>query len=206
MFGLDKPKVLEEIKSKYSGTLRVMQGYGYKYVTSGVLTQSGGLINDVWNPVLKKIAKKNKTWLVLGLATGTAAQIIAKKYKPEKIVGVEIDPEMIRIGKQYFNLGKISNLEIVNASAEHLSLNTEHFDYILVDMYLNDRLPEFVYSNKFLEQLEQLGELVIFNHLYYEDWMKERAEDFIKDIGKHWKNIKLIRVLTNIMIIATESV
>ena len=47
--------IVEEVKSKYSGKLIVKKiwdwGWHY-YVTTGVLSQSGGIINDLWKPVV----------------------------------------------------------------------------------------------------------------------------------------------------------
>lgn len=200
MFGFDKPKVLEEVESKFSGTLRVTDGYGERYVTTGIWTQSGGVIKEIWQPVLKKIAKKDKSWLVLGLATGTVAQLINKKYHPTRIMGIEIDPEMIRIGWQYFDLAKIPKLEIGNVSAEdYVSVATEKFDYVLVDVYLEDKLPGFVYSDQFLSK--KIGETIVFNHLFHTSEQKQNAEKLIAKLREKYPKIELVRVLTNVMII-----
>lgn len=198
MFGFEKPKVLEEVQSKYSGTLTVTSGYGDKYVSTGIWTQSGGVIKDVWHPVLRKIGKKDKSWLVLGLATGTVAQMISKKYRPAKIVGVEIDPAMLYIGKKYFALDQIPNLEIVNLNAKWY-LPNDKFDYALVDMYLTDQLPEFVYGDKFLTR--KFANVVVFNHLFETDVQKRNAEKLIANLQKTYPRVELIRVLTNVMII-----
>lgn len=189
---------MEEVKSKYSGKLTVTDGYGTRYVSTGIWTQSGGVIKDVWEPILKKVGKKQKSWLVLGLATGTVAQMIAKKYQPSKIVGVEIDPEMIRIGKKYFDLDKIPNLEIVNIDAAKYK-NREQSDFVLVDVYQGDVLPKFVYSEKFLNN--RLGNIVVFNHLFYTPDHKKKAEELIDKLREKYPKIELVRVLTNVMII-----
>ncbi len=202
MFGLNKPKVLEEVESKFSGTLTVTEGYGTRYVSTGMWTQSGGIITDVWSPVLKKLKNpKNKSWLVLGLATGTVAHMISKKYQPTKIVGVEIDPEMIHIGKKYFDLDKIPNLEIVNKDASDLSFDIGLFDITLVDMYLGDQLPKFVYSQKFIKSLP--GDVIVFNHLFYTNMQKENAQKLVDILKKNYSKIQLVRVLTNLMIICS---
>jgi len=202
MFGLDKPKVLEEVESKFSGKLTVMEGYGHKYVVTGIWTQSGGIIEDIWKPVLKALRAQhevhNKTWLILGLATGTVAKIIAKKYKPVKIVGVEIDPAMLRIGKKYFDLDKIPNLEVINLDASKYKSNII-FDYVLVDIYQGDQLPEFIYGDKFLNN--KFAKVAVFNHLFYSDSQKENAQKLVQSLKNIYTNVKLMRVLTNLMII-----
>ena len=199
MFG---PKVLETIQSKFNGKLEIRRWGRDIYITTNNLTQSGGLVNDLWNPVLKKTAQKDKSWLVLGLAAGTVAKIISAKYKPEKIIGVEIDPIMIDIGCRYFGLDKIPNLKVLNVDAKDYLLKTNNqFDFILVDLYISDQCPRFVYSKRFLEKLKKVGKLVIINHLVYDDTKRRSAEKLIKLLSPRFKNIRLRRILTNVLII-----
>lgn len=201
VFSIFKPKVISEFKSRYSGQILVKQDWTHKYVTTGNLTQSGGLVRDVWQPVIKKFGKKNKSWLILGLATGTVAWLIPQ---PAKVVGVEIDPVMLEIGRQYFDLGQIPNLKILNLDARRYLLDAnEIFDFVLVDLYLGDRLPSFVYSPKYLKKLKKLGKCVIINHLFYDDPKRQKAEDLTKKLKVIFPNIHLHRVLTNLMIICS---
>ncbi len=195
--------IVEEFKSKYSKRLIVKKIWDWRwkyYVTTGVLTQSGGLIDDLWRPVISNVKCLMSNVLILGLATGTLAKILVKRYKGVKVTGVEIDPVMIEIGKKYFDLDKIPNLKILNIDAEKYSPK-ERFDLVLVDLYLGDKPPSFLYSHKYLKKLRKMGKLVIVNHLFYDTKKKENAEKLIKKLGKYFRNIKLHRVLTNIMII-----
>lgn len=193
---------VEEFKSKYSKRLIVKKiwdwGWHY-YVTTGILTQSGGIMNDIWKPVIKNYKLKIKNCLVLGLATGTLAKIINKKFKNAKIAGVEIDPVMIEIGKIYFDLDKIPNLKIINGDAYSYIINhNSKFDIVFVDLYLGDKPPKFLYNHKFLGKL---GKFVIINHLFYDDQKKKAAQVLIKRLDKYYKKITLRHVLTNVMII-----
>ena len=177
-----------------------MQSFGYKYVATGYWTQSGGIIKDVWRPVFKKFKpQKNKSWLILGLATGTVARLIPQ---PARIIGVEIDPSMIYLGKRYFDLDKIPNLEIIITDARKFKSQYK-YDYVLVDMYLGDQLPKFVYSRNYLDQLGKLGQLVIINHLFYTSEQKQNAKKIIKILEKKFSKVELIRSLTNLLIICS---
>lgn len=197
MFG---PKVVEEFKSKYSGQIQVRQGWGYKYVATGSLTQSGGVVADVWRPVIRNFGKKNKSWLILGLAAGTVAKLISQ---PAKITGVEIDPVMLAIGQKYFDLDKIPNLKIVNKDALNYVLKTqESYDFVLVDLYFGDQPPSFLYSPKFLKKLKKLGKQVIINHLFYDADKRNKARELTNSISKYFSKVELVRVLTNLVIIA----
>jgi spermidine synthase len=196
------PKILEERQSKFSGPVKVVSTWGYKYIATGILTQSGGLVKEVWEGVLRQYGREGKSWLILGLAGGTIAKVVSDRLKPEKIVGVEIDPLMVELGKKYLGLNKIPNLEIIVADAKlYFVSHNSHFDFILVDMYLGDRLPGFVYDLIFLKKLKRFGRSVIFNHLFYDQEKKTKAEELVNKIRLIFPNVILVRKLTNLLII-----
>jgi spermidine synthase len=198
-----RPQLLETVNSRFNGELKVYQSGRTIYVSTGHLTQTGGLIKDLWNSTLKKIGPRhNANWLVLGLAGGTVANIIAKKYHSNSITGVEIDKQMLALGKKYLDLDKIPHLTIINSDAQnYLKHLKTKFDYILVDMYIGDKLPDFVYSNHFLSHLSHLGDLVILNHLFYDEPKKNLAHVLIKSLESRFHHVVLHRTLTNLMII-----
>ncbi len=204
MFG---PQVLETINSPINGNLEVRRWGKDIYITTGGLTQSGGLIKELWEKTLKrfKIADSRfKKWLILGLATGTAAKIISDKYQPVKIVGVEIDSKMLDIGHRYFDLDAIPNLKIINQDANLYALNSKPcFDFVLVDLYLGDQLPKFVYTPRFIKAIKRISKMAIFNHLFYDAGKKERARELVKTLESHFYQVSLVRELTNLLIICS---
>jgi hypothetical protein len=202
------PKILEEVDSKFSGKIRVISGFGYKYIATGILTQSGGLVRDVWEPVIKTLNSQFSTLnscLILGLAGGTIASMVAKSWHGIKITGVEIDPVMIRLGKKYLDLDKIPNLKIIVADAQQYVLDLDlRLDLILVDMYIGDQLPAFIYSPKFLKRLRLLSPHVIFNHLFYDDHKRQKAGELVEKLKQIFPSVTLMRKLTNLLIICDQ--
>ena len=196
--------LLEEVPSKYSGKLQVLKTFPWSqpYISTGYLTQSGGLVHDVWKPVIKTI-KNYQKYLILGLAGGTLAKLIINKNPQARITGVEIDPAMIYLGKKYLGLDKIPNLKIIIGDAQK---NLPKSDVIFVDMYLNDQIPDFVYTKSFLTKLAKSARLVVFNHLFYDQHKKDRTEKLIKTLESMGFEIKLHRVLTNVLITATPNI
>lgn len=182
-----------------------MKDFNTYYFTTGFWTQSGGIIRDLWGPVLSSVRPaKHAFWLILGLSGGTVAGIISKKYSPAKIVGVELDPIMINLGKKYLNLDKIPHLKIVNNDANYYLQTTNFkYDYALIDMYIGETPPEFIYTDKFLHRLKQQAAILIFNHLFYTSAQKLTAEKFINRLDKIFSTVKLQRRLTNILIICS---
>lgn len=158
------PTVIASAKSKYSGEIKVVEGLGFRHLSTDAIQHSGGIVTEIWQTTLKPYAQKNKSWLVLGVAGGSVIKLISQKYKPKKIVGVDIDPMIVDLGKKYFGLDNIPNLEIIIGDAKIIPYG--HYDYILVDLFGRDSCPDFVYTPKFLEKLYKSGSKVFINHLY----------------------------------------
>lgn len=206
MFDFLRPKILATVESPYSGSVKVVKSGNDVYLATGPLTQSGRLVGEVWSPALNKYGQSGKTWLILGLAGGTIAKYIADRLAPQTIVGVEIDPVMIDLGKTYLGLDHIPNLTIVIQDArEYVAKLATGFDYILVDMYFGDQLPGFVYDPQFLKQLKTHGTVVIFNHLFYDPAKKTAARELIDQLRPLYPQITLVRKLTNLLIVCGQN-
>lgn len=203
-----KPRLLEEFTSSYSGVIRIYEQGGDRYITTGNLTQSGSIVRDVWQKTLSGLSRpQGKSWLILGLAGGTLAKYISAKNHPHEIIGVEIDPIMVEIGKKYFGLNQLSELKIVTSDASaYLKKTPGQFDCILVDMYFGDIPPDFIYSIGFVNQLiahTKPGGTVVFNHLFYDEPKRQSAQKLVGLLKKYFSEIKLRRQLTNLLISAT---
>lgn len=185
------PRTVYKTKSKISGPIEVKEQLGKYTLHVGGLIQSGGIIKGIWRKALNrfKIARfagflrnddlRFKNVLVFGLGGGTVVQLIKARFPEAKIIGIEIDPEIIKIGKKFFSLGKIENLKIINANAINwvkrfyvLKHRNKKFDLIIVDLYVGDKFPKEVASNEFLKNLKKLlskDGTVIFNQLKNKD-------------------------------------
>ncbi|MDO8487822.1 MAG: methyltransferase domain-containing protein [bacterium] len=203
-----RPRVLETVSSRVSLGFEVRQLGREIYVTTGGLTQSGGLISQLWKNTLKKVARnfelKNKRWLILGLATGTVAKLISQTYPPTQITGVELDPEMIRVGRKYFDLDKIPHLKIILGDAlDYLKTSKTKFDIVLVDLYVADQLPEFVYTPTFIKAVKRIGGLAIYNHLFYNSQNKFLAQRLTQHLAGVYSQTQLIRELSNLLVVCS---
>src|SRR5689334_14469212 len=99
-------KILEERKSKFNGNLRVINTWGMgTCIQADGLTQSGGIVETIWKATLRKIKDEQiKSVLILGLGGGTVAKLVHKNWPKAKIIGVDIDPIIIELGKKYLGL------------------------------------------------------------------------------------------------------
>ncbi len=202
MFGT---KVLDERNSKFNKNIRVVRSLGLgTYIQVNGLTQSGGVVEEIWKSTLKKVSEKNiDNILVLGLGGGTLAKLLRKKYPNAKITGVEIDDVMVELGKKYLDLGKYDiDIKIEDAK----TFKFKKYDLVIVDMYSGDNFPKEFESDAFLKKLSKFP-IVIINRLYFGDKRPDtvrfgnKLEKVFKKVNWHYPVANLMFICKNIKVI-----
>lgn len=190
---------MEERKSKYNGDIKVIRSLGFgTYIQVNNLTQSGGVVENIWNQTLKKVHKSlvtNHQSLILGLGGGTVAKLIRKYWPKSKIIGVEIDPVMVELGTRYLALDT-SKTKIVISDAYDFC-ETSAYDLVIVDIYCGDVFPKKFEQEEFLKKLTK-NKLIIFNRLYFGEKRKEVVK-FGSKLEKVFKRVDWFYPQANLM-------
>lgn len=207
-------KILEERESKYNGNLRVVKTFGMgTYIQSNGLTQSGGIVETIWKQTLRFLNHKSliiNNCLILGLGGGTVAKLIRRRWPDAKIIGVEIDPEMVELGEKYLGLVE-ENVEIIIGDAfkfvNHQSSTINHnFDLIVVDLYNGDQFPRQFETESYMElvrlHLSKSG-VVIFNRLYYGE-KRPQAVKFGNKLEKFFSEVRWFYPEANLMLLCKK--
>lgn len=206
------PRMIYKTRSKINGEIVVKEQFGQYTLQVQGLIQSGGIVKNVWQKPLSKIrnsvrqpADEIQKVLILGLGGGTVVQLIKVHWPKAEIVGVEIDSEIIKIGKKYFSLGKANNLKIVEDNAFNFVAKTKaKFDLIIIDMYLGKNYPAQAEKDEFLENvkniLSQKG-VAIFNRL---DINFLSANLFESNLRKYFSDINRVKTRTNLFFLARD--
>lgn len=217
------PRIAYQTTSKISGEIVVKEQFGQcKLYVQGTL-QSGGIIRNIWKKPLSQVTRNTlhvTRCLILGLGGGTIVQLIKQHCSNVKITAVELDPEIIKIGKRYFNLGEVENLEVIQADAfEWVVRKTPRrwrgddldscevkekgkgFDLIIVDFYLGKKFPKRAGSPKFLENVRtplSKNGIAIFNRLRSRG---ENLEGFEKKLRINFSSVEKVKATTNLFFI-----
>ena len=217
-------KILEEVESPINGKIQVVRSLGLgTYIQVEGLTQSGGVVNEVWKTTLRKLKNKRtkelKNCLILGLGGGSAAKLVRKFWPDAKITGVEIDPIMVNLGKKYLKLDAVG-VDVMIDDAENFLSTISHqplrardpqgsatlvisYDLILVDLYIGRDVPEKFESENYIHLVRSLLErsgIAIFNRLYYAEKRKE-AEKFGEKLEKTFSKVERIFPEANVMFV-----
>ena len=183
------PKILFEIESPLSGKIRVIQdGKERRLVVGGLVQSINADAEDVEERIWGQLARvesgelRVENALILGLGGGTVAHLLTKKFGPIPIDGVEIDPLIVEIGKNFFDLGKLKNLNIIIGDAvdpisrqqfNHLTI--QPYDLVIVDLYCGSQYPKGAESDEFFAGLKNLTHprgSIVFNRISTETDVK----------------------------------
>lgn len=98
-----------------------------------------------------------ETALILGLGAGTLAHLHQEVTPDLSIVGVELDPKIIEVGRSMFRLDEARNIaRIVVADARPFLRRTEErYDLIEVDLFKEAEVPFYVATKEFFELTER---------------------------------------------------
>src|SRR5918994_1258485 len=92
--------------------------------------------------------------LLIGLAGGTVARQLTAAYGPIPIVGVEIDPEINDVAREYFALDELENIDVIVADGRYaLATSDATFDLIGVDAYRQPYIPFQLASREFFQEV-----------------------------------------------------
>lgn len=199
---------MEERESKYNGHLKVSQGLGFgTYVQAEGLTQSGGIVGVIWKPTIKKVKSEKlivKSCLILGLGGGTAAKYVRLFWPEAKIIGIDIDPIMVELGKKYLGLDEIGvNIKIADA-ASFITIR-DRYDLIIVDLYNGEQFPEKFGNTEFLNKVKASitkDGIVVFNRTYYGDERPETVK-FGNKLKKIFSKVEWFYPEANLMFLCS---
>jgi spermidine synthase len=91
--------------------------------------------------------------LIIGLAGGTASKQITAGYGPIPIDGVELDPEIVRVGREYFDMTEPNLNVIVNDGRYVLRTTEKRYDLIAVDAYQQPYIPFQLTTREFFQEV-----------------------------------------------------
>lgn len=172
------PRKIHYPDTKYNKKINVIDYGTSATLLSENLIESGQIMAHIWGVGINRLLPKTfvpKTVLLLGLAGGSNAHLINKKYPQAKITGVDIDRVMIDIGRKHFGLDKIKNLTLIVADAflfvKQLKKDAK-YDLVLLDCFIGESIPKKLEGLGFLKKLKDHSSFVLINHLY---WHEHRA-------------------------------
>ena len=90
---------------------------------------------------------------VIGLGAGTIPHEFSSIYGPIPIDGVEIDGEIVNLGRQYFNMTEPNLHVVVQDGRYFLQTTSQHYDVIGIDAYQQPYVPFQLTTQEFFHEV-----------------------------------------------------
>ena len=179
-------------------TLEVIRQKGKLVLNAPHVNYSFGSLHQVFRSAFQQLNpdySRLKSVLILGFGAGSVAHILQQENRcPCHITGIEMDADVLMLAKKYFGLGRLKNLELHTVDAEvFLTAETQRYDLIVVDLFLDHRIPEKFLTSAFLEKLHarlQPQGTVMFNYLLYDHEAKQKAVAFEKEFRNAFQQFR----------------
>ncbi len=148
-----------------------------------------------------------KKVLVLGVGLGSVMYILEKIHHAKyQYVGVEIDPTIIDLAKKYGLKDLQSDIHLVCADATaFVAQCSEVFDMILIDVFLDDVIPNDVEQDDFLQNVKKLltpQGILLYNRLsFFEKDRNKTTLFFQHTFKKHFPDATFWDVDGNWMLV-----
>lgn len=146
------------VPSDCNGVLEITYINGRKVLDSKNANYSYGSLQKILEKGLSKIdLKETKSVLILGLGGGCVLKSLADKFNYKgHITAVELDAKMIEIAKSEFLIEENKNLSIINEDAfTYMKKEQKQYDFIIVDLFIDQKVPNQFYSKTFCDYLYQ---------------------------------------------------
>ena len=171
------------------------------------LTEPDTLIFDYTRMVLTGlfVQQQPQDALVLGLGGGTIPRALAFLYPDIQVTSVEIDPAVVSVAERYFDFTEDEQQTIHVADGrvwvKRALQRDERFDYIVLDAFNGDYIPEHMLTREFLLEVRDLlrpGGVVVANtfsvsRLYHSESMTYLASfDWVINVERDRGNRILV--------------
>jgi spermidine synthase len=180
------PIEIERASSVYNPFLQVRLHRGRFQLCTEKAIYSYADLYDNFTKTFDKIplaALPIKKVLVLGVGLGSVMYILEKlHHRNYEYIGVEIDEKVIELAKKYGINTLKSDIQLICADAAEFVANCDEiFDLIVVDIFLDDVVPNDFEQGIFLQQIKKLRSpkgILLYNRLSFFEKDRNKSHAF----------------------------
>lgn len=203
-------QVVDTFHSDINPLLEVALINGIYQLNAGSVNYSFGPLHVAFRKYFRKdppdLHNDSKV-LLLGLGAGSIVRILREELELFcDITGVEIDEAVIRAARKHFSLDKVAGLKVIISDAyDYLERCIDTYDFIAVDIYVDDKVPGKFETAGFIQHLARClnpGGKVVFNKLQpiEEDEMEEEVtavQALANQFDRIFDTTEIVKVVVN---------
>jgi spermidine synthase len=151
-------------KDSFYNHIRLAEDSDQRYMDFENLRQSAMSLKDPWELRLRytrflalalTLQPEPKRVLILGLGGGSFPKRLHRDLPDTVVDVVDIDPEVIAIAKQYFQVPEDSRLRLFAKDGRRfVQETTEKYDLVFLDAYNSDTIPFHLATREFYKEIK----------------------------------------------------
>lgn len=106
------------------------------------------------------LQSKPESILIIGLGGGSIPMTFADLFPDAKIDVIEIDDAVVKVAKEYFYFNETQNMKVYvddgRPFIKRAGIRGEKYDYIVLDAFSGDYIPEHMLTREFLEEVKMI--------------------------------------------------
>lgn len=127
------------------------------------------------------------TMLLLGLGLGSVPLMLEKQFdRKYEVTAVEFDESVISLAAAFTFPRLTQKMNVVHTDARiYIQTVEESYDFIIVDLFLDDIIPPYFESVSGMEQVKSLlapGGMLMMNRLYRSGRDKRKTDKFFQNV------------------------
>lgn len=183
LFSFITPVIIHKDQSEVNSILETTLENGKLVLNSAHANYSYGSLFRVFIKALLRFnidIKNKKKILVLGMGGGSVVKFLLENNTQAQLDTVEIDRKIISIAKEMFDLSPSDRLKIYAANAvDYLKDCREEYDLILIDLFIDDAVPEFCFTESFWKSIQNICLPkcdIVFNASMKQNYLKHNLD------------------------------
>lgn len=148
--------ITRKVSSDFNGELELTWYNGKKHLNTKNANYSYGSLQKILKIGLQNIdLGECKIILILGMGGGSVIKTLRNDFGyKQHITAVEIDPVIINIAKNEFQIYETGQLKIICSDALHfMKHNKRLFDLIIVDLFVDTEVPTAFFNDSFWKNM-----------------------------------------------------
>lgn len=206
------PQELDRSRSGAPGPVRVVLRNGRKRLDGPTVNYSFGTLHTILAAALRHAGLRRRpprSVLLLGLGAGSVVALLRREFGiAAPIVGVEFDPEVVRLATEHFGLRRWCDLEVVVGDAQvFVATDRRQFDLVVVDVFVDATVPAPFRQRPFLaavrERLAPGGHL-LFNLIAATAAAQANLATFEPEIEAVFPGTRSMAIRSNVVFLASK--
>lgn len=206
-------QVVESCESKVSGRLEVWLAYGRYELNAPKVNYSYGELHKVFRTAFYQLKPEKRAIdnvLLLGLGAGSVVKLLRELGIHVPVTAVELDPEVVRLGKKYFHLSEDKNLIIEEGedAIQWVKTRPKKFDLVVVDLFVDEVVPAAAEDPAFLQALRQMVKpdgMLVWNRLAHEAHLQGATRQFSVSMAAVFPGTRTLKARDNVMLVWENS-